>query len=69
MYTPKLRTATWGKSSFSGGNGTCVEVALADWHVGVRDSKNTELGHLTIAATRWSAFVRAIKGGTLSGAS
>ena len=42
----------WRKSSYSGGNGgNCVEVADHDEMILVRDTKNREHGHLTIAAT------------------
>jgi hypothetical protein len=49
MTTP----AHWRKSSHSGGDeGECVEVADLDGHIGVRDSKNPDTGHLTLALTR-----------------
>lgn len=52
---------TWRKSSYSAENGTCVEVALTDPAVGIRDSKNTESGYLTVDSTAWSAFVDTVK--------
>lgn len=61
MYTPNLRTATWRKSSYSGENGTCVEVAVADPLVGVRNSKNIGAGYLALPLVGWSAFVGAVK--------
>lgn len=36
-----LSVATWRKSRYSSGNGSCVEVAFADGIVAVRDSKDT----------------------------
>ncbi|WP_062214223.1 DUF397 domain-containing protein [Streptomyces sp. NBRC 109706] len=35
------RNATWFKSSYSGGNGDCVEVAFLDETVALRDTKHT----------------------------
>ncbi|MGW1158807.1 DUF397 domain-containing protein [Streptomyces sp. NPDC002513] len=55
-------TETWTKSSYSTGNGACVEVkspivaALA-----VRDSKNPEGPVLAFPAGAWNAFVTSIK--------
>ena len=51
----------WRKSSYSGENGTCVEVAIAGPAIGVRDSKNTEAAQLTLGTAGWSAFVGAVK--------
>ncbi|MGW7280973.1 DUF397 domain-containing protein [Streptomyces sp. NPDC054844] len=53
---------SWTKSSYSGGNGACVEVkspvvaALA-----VRDSKATEGPVLAFPADAWNAFVTSVK--------
>ncbi|MFJ7902888.1 DUF397 domain-containing protein [Streptomyces sp. NPDC096198] len=55
-------TETWTKSSYSTGNGACVEVkspiaaALA-----VRDSKVPEGPTLAFPAGAWNAFVTSIK--------
>ncbi|MCP2340275.1 DUF397 domain-containing protein [Actinomadura rupiterrae] len=43
--------SAWRKSSHSsesGGGGTCVELADLGPSVGIRDSKNPRLGHLTL---------------------
>ena len=51
----------WRKSSYSGttNDDICVEVARVPFGVGVRDSKNPDLGHL--ALTR-GQFVRLASG-------
>ena len=52
----------WVKSSYSGGSGgNCVEVASQPGSVAVRDSKNPAGGHLSVTATNWQAFTRALK--------
>lgn len=44
----------WRKSSFSAEDANCVEVAFG---VGVRDSKNPEVGHLALRADAYRALV------------
>ncbi|WP_433713649.1 DUF397 domain-containing protein [Nocardia sp. CA-084685] len=52
--------AKWFKSSRSGGNANCVEVAfLPNNHVGVRDSKYPSGPALMFTAAEWSAFTAA----------
>lgn len=56
---PDFTTATWFKSTFSGGgNGNCVEVAFGDGHVGMRDSKQRGAGPVLIfTAPEWASFL------------
>ncbi|MGY4101394.1 DUF397 domain-containing protein [Nocardia sp. R16R-3T] len=55
-----LTGADWFKSSRSGGNANCVEVAfLPNNHVGVRDSKNPSGPALVFTPAEWSAFTAA----------
>jgi hypothetical protein len=54
---------SWRKSSHSGGGNNCVEVAEIAGGRAVRDSKNPDGGHLTLAAGPWQAFIADIKRG------
>ncbi|MEE1761861.1 MULTISPECIES: DUF397 domain-containing protein [unclassified Streptomyces] len=60
---PDLRTATWRKSSYSGGtSGDCVEVSdNLPGLIPVRDSKNVTGGVLVFQAAAWSCFVAAAR--------
>ena len=54
----------WTKSSFSGNNGDCVEIAvLADGGRAVRDSKNQDGPALCFSTQEWSAFVAGVHAG------
>ncbi|MFH9398969.1 DUF397 domain-containing protein [Streptomyces sp. NPDC017638] len=53
---------TWMKSSYSGGNGACVEVkSPAGAELAVRDSKDIEGPVLAFPADAWNAFVASVK--------
>lgn len=54
----------WRTSSFSQGNGECVEVAaLPDGGAAVRDSKNPDGGTLVFTSAEMRAWVRGVKAG------
>ncbi|MFI9581185.1 DUF397 domain-containing protein [Streptomyces sp. NPDC052236] len=54
----------WRKSSYSGGEGDCVEVAdLAAGAVWVRDSKRASGPALMISGASWGAFVAGVRRG------
>ncbi|HEY5835556.1 DUF397 domain-containing protein [Streptomyces sp.] len=49
----------WFKSSYSGTQGDdCVEVAVTEQAVHVRDSKDKHGPHLTLGRDAWTRFVR-----------
>ncbi|MFE2092717.1 DUF397 domain-containing protein [Streptomyces sp. NPDC059460] len=49
----------WFKSSYSGTQGdSCVEVAIAEQAVYVRDSKDVTRPAFTVSRERWGKFVR-----------
>ncbi|MGP4021618.1 DUF397 domain-containing protein [Saccharopolyspora sp. 5N708] len=60
----RLDTATWRKSSYSGDNGTCVEVAFPAGAIAARDSKDPEGGMLVFDRATWSRFLGTITTGT-----
>jgi hypothetical protein len=60
----ELKTAAWRKSSFSGDNGECLEVApLSGGRVGVRDTERPDLQPYVVSAPVWAAFVYGAKEG------
>jgi hypothetical protein len=59
-----LNSATWRKSSYSGGNGGgCVEAGVADTTgvVLVRDTTNRTGAVLTVTANAWRRFADRLK--------
>ncbi|MFV2097848.1 MULTISPECIES: DUF397 domain-containing protein [unclassified Micromonospora] len=67
MSTADFTGAGWRKSSYSGGNGSCVEVAVVGGTVGVRDSKDPASPVLAFTATDFGRFVADVRGGALRG--
>lgn len=52
-------TDMWTKSSYSGGNGACVEVkSPVTLSIAVRDSKAPEGPSITFVPGAWNTFVR-----------
>jgi uncharacterized protein DUF397 len=60
-------TVTWRKSSHSGSNG-CVEVAVGDDGIAVRDSKDPSGPVLLFTAPEWRAFLAGVRDGEFDGA-
>ncbi|MGW4804064.1 DUF397 domain-containing protein [Kitasatospora sp. NPDC004272] len=55
---------TWRKSSYSGGNGACVEIALpGSASIAVRDSKDPKGPQLRFTGASWAAFATAAGAG------
>jgi Domain of unknown function (DUF397) len=81
MSHPELSHAVWRKSSYSGANGSCVEVAPlpggtlgstvmaghgeAGGGIAVRDSKDRGGPALVFTARQWRCFAAGIKAGEL----
>ncbi|MEV4613882.1 DUF397 domain-containing protein [Kitasatospora sp. NPDC049258] len=64
MSTKSLSNLAWRKSSHSGGNGACVEIAVpSSVSIAVRDSKDPEGPQLHFANEAWAAFATAAGSG------
>jgi Domain of unknown function (DUF397) len=51
----------WRKSRHSGASGGCVEIALSESSVLVRDSRNHLGARLAFSSAQWRHFVRRVK--------
>ncbi|TDC68483.1 DUF397 domain-containing protein [Actinomadura sp. GC306] len=56
-----LAAAKWRKSSRSNSEQECVQVAQVPAAIGIRDSKNPEGGHLTLARTAFADLLNRVK--------
>ncbi|SNR76689.1 protein of unknown function [Haloechinothrix alba] len=55
------RTDTWRKSSRSGSQTNCVELALDPARARVRDTKDRDGGALEVPFTAWQAFTTQLR--------
>jgi hypothetical protein len=58
-------TLPWRTSSYSTGNGACVEVAKTSGGAFFRDTKDRTIPPATSSPAAWGAFVDAVKAGEL----
>lgn len=63
MESTDLTSAEWLKSSYSSGNGQCVEVARVSSAIAMRDSKNPGGPALVFTPSEFRAFVQGISSG------
>ena len=65
MSSPlQLAAASWRISSFSGNNGTCVQVAtLPDGRIAVRNSNHPDAGVVLFTAAEMTAWIHGVKAG------
>ncbi len=67
LYAASLDGAGWHKSSYTGNNGQCVEIAQipALPAVAIRDSKNLDVPPLRVSKPALRLFVDALASGAL----
>lgn len=53
------------KSTYSGQEQNCIEVADLPHGAALRDSRHPDLGHLAYPAAEWDAFLTAARSGEL----
>lgn len=58
-------TLPWKTSSYSTGNGACVEVAKTAGGAFFRDTKDRPRGAASVAPAAWTTFLTAVKAGAL----
>ena len=64
MHSSKARKPDFRKSSYSAGNGACLEVGeeTSDGGIAVRDSKNLGMGPILHYSTKsWRSFICDLK--------
>ena len=66
MVEADWELARWHTSRRSGAQGDCVECAVVDDVVGMRDSKDRDGPVLVFSRVSWAAFVESVKRGEFS---
>ena len=61
--TEQERQLAWRKSTYSGANGDCVELAENGQHIVVRHSKEPDQGTLLYTRSELAAFIAGCKAG------
>ncbi|MEU2059932.1 DUF397 domain-containing protein [Streptomyces sp. NPDC013455] len=67
MNSPDLTNAQWYKSSYSSGQGACVEVAHLPGAVATQDSKDPGGPALVFTRDGWKSFLDGIDAGDFGG--
>ncbi|MET9290980.1 DUF397 domain-containing protein [Streptomyces sp. NPDC003077] len=71
LYAVDLSEAAWRVSSYTAGEGNCVEIASItdasqqELGVAIRDSKNRGIPAARVTTSAWSAFLAAVTSDTL----
>ncbi|TMR99777.1 DUF397 domain-containing protein [Nonomuraea basaltis] len=60
---PDVSDLPWRTSSFSGNGASCVEVAITETVIKVRDTKDRAGGTLTFRPDEWEAFLAGVRHG------
>jgi hypothetical protein len=60
MLKKNPAAVVWHKSSFSA-NGDCIEVAIQDDSVLIRDTKNRSGGTVSASSSAWQEFIQGIQ--------
>jgi hypothetical protein len=64
VSTPSLATVRWRTSTFSGNNGTCVQIAaLPDGAIAVRNSNRPDEGLVLCTRAQMNAWINRAKAG------
>nr|WSZ97511.1 DUF397 domain-containing protein [Streptomyces sp. NBC_00857] len=60
MNSPDLTNADWFKSTYSSGQGACIEVAALPTTIASRDSKDLDSPVLLFTRDGWRDFIGAV---------